>query len=121
MTQSDTRGRRVGRSRTADQSRDRGERVHVLHVLPVDVSRGAQVFAASLVREENAAGSDHHETAVVFSSGPAVLDATYRLDVRPGRSRSWGFSPAAALALQRLLRRAAPDVAVAHGGEVMKY
>jgi len=95
--------------------------VLVLHLLPVDVARGAQIFAATLVQDANQSGPDRHELVVLFTSGPGVLPAKYRLGVSPSALRRVGFSPLAAWRLHRLISRTRPDAVVAHGGEVLKY
>lgn len=93
----------------------------VLHVLPVDVARGAQVFARAMADEANRATQDRHEIVVLFRSGPSVLRAEHRLGVSRERARRVGFDPLAVWRLRSLIRRLAPDVVVAHGGESLKY
>jgi glycosyltransferase involved in cell wall biosynthesis len=98
----------------------RGRRPTIVHVLPVDLARGAQRYARALRNELH--GSDvAHRTMTLFSGEPAVLNADVELGVRPGRLRSIGFDPRAALRLWRQLRTMKPDVVVAHGGEALKY
>src|SRR4051812_46821564 len=99
----------------------RGANVLVLHVLPIDVARGAQIFAAALVDEANRSSPDRHELVVLFTAGPSVLPAEYRLGVSPKAGRRVGFSPLAAWRLHLVMSRTRPDVVVAHGGEMLKY
>lgn len=95
--------------------------MRVLHVLPVDIARGAQVFAQDAVDALNLSREDRHELAVLFRSGPTVLRADHRLDV-PSVWRDRGLlDPRAVRRLDRIVRRLRPDIVVAHGGEVVKY
>lgn len=93
----------------------------VLHVLPVDLARGAQVFARLAVDALNLRDGERHEIAVIFDGGTAVVRADHELRVPQGRRRRAGLDLRAARRLRRLVRRVAPDVLVAHGGEVVKY
>ncbi|WP_203568227.1 glycosyltransferase [Aestuariimicrobium ganziense] len=93
----------------------------VLHVLPQDRDRGAQVFAARLRDSLNAAGSQRHLIATLFEGREAAMKAEVRLSVRPGLLKRAGLDPRAVLALRGALNRVAPDVVVAHGGEALKY
>lgn len=93
----------------------------VLHVLPVDLARGAQVFARLAVDALNERDGDRHEIAVIFEGGTSAVHAVHQLRVPQGRWRSAGLDLRAALRLRRLVRRLDPDVVVAHGGEVVKY
>lgn len=104
-------------------ARDRGSGrpFRVLHVLPRDEARGAQVFARVLADRGNHLTGQVHETAVLFPSTPTVLAAAHEL----GRDRLLpvirGFDPVAARRLRRLVAQRRPDVVVAHGGESLKY
>jgi glycosyltransferase involved in cell wall biosynthesis len=89
----------------------------IVHVLPLDLPRGAQSFARALCDE---LGPDH-KVLTLFDSDPAVLRADLALEVPDGRLRRAGFDPRAALRLRRALRRQRPRLVVAHGGEALKY
>ena len=95
------------------------ERV-VVHVLPNDVARGAQVSARATCRVLDRPG-DRHQLLTIFAAPPAVLGADHRLDARSGWWRARGFDPFAAWRLRRELRELRPDVIVAHGGEPLEY
>ena len=95
------------------------ERV-VVHVLPNDVARGAQVSARATCRVLDRPG-DRHQLLTIFAAPPAVLGADHRLDARSGWWRARGFDPVAAWRLRRELRELRPDVIVAHGGEPLEY
>ena len=92
----------------------------ILHVLPCDVARGAQVFAHGL-RAELGGGSDEHHILTLFRTPPAVLQADSSLQVPMGVLRSLGFDPRVVVRLRRVLDTLQPDVVVAHGGEPLKY
>jgi glycosyltransferase involved in cell wall biosynthesis len=92
----------------------------VLHVLPVDLSRGAQTYARAL---RDALDGDHarHRTLTLFRSPPAALRADQPLGIEPGALRRMGLDPRALRSLRETLRADPPDVVVAHGGEPLKY
>jgi glycosyltransferase involved in cell wall biosynthesis len=92
----------------------------VLHVLPCDIARGAQVYARD-VRALLSNNGDEHHILTLFRAPPAVLQADHQLDVPMGRLRRLGFDPRVVLGLRRALRQFPPDVVVAHGGEPLKY
>ncbi len=92
----------------------------IVHVLPADLARGAQVFARAL-REVLDGRPDEHFTLSLFASESAHLRPDVALGLGDGRARRLGFDPRAGLALRRALRAMAPDVVVAHGGEALKY
>src|SRR4051812_26923148 len=89
----------------------------VVHVLPLDLPRGAQAYARALC---DALGGDH-VAMTLFESRSAALRAELELRVPPGRLRRAGYDPRAALRLRRELRRRRPSAVVAHGGEALKY
>lgn len=93
---------------------------HVLHILPLDLARGAQTYAGAL-RDALDGRPDEHRTLTIFGSESAILDADIRLAIAPGRARQRGLDPRAVVALARTQRRLRPDVVVAHGGEPLKY
>lgn len=92
----------------------------VVHVLPADLSRGAQLFARTL-RDQLDGRPDRHRTLAVFASDHGQLRPDVTLGVVGGRARRAGFHPGAGIALRRELSQLAPDVVVAHGGESLKY
>ncbi len=92
----------------------------MLHVLPADLARGAQVYARAL-RDALDRDGHVHRLLTLFASDESVLRADYPLGIRSGRLRRYGFDPTAVLRLRRTVRRFRPDVVVAHGGEALKY
>lgn len=92
----------------------------VLHVLPGDVARGAQVYARSLVdRLGGVAGG--HRIVTLFDYGEFVLDADDALGVPVGFLARRGLDPRASWRLRRLIRRVQPRAVIAHGSEPAKY
>ena len=92
----------------------------ILHVIPEDLARGAQVHAREL-RVRLDAPAEHHRLAVLFGTERSVTSADIVLGARSGIGRNFGFSPTAYVRLWRLARTMRPDVVVAHGGEPLKY
>jgi glycosyltransferase involved in cell wall biosynthesis len=92
----------------------------VLHVLPLDVARGAQTYARDLRRRLDGR-TGCHRTLTLFRSDADTLQADLALDVPNGGLRRAGFDPRAVTRLRRALQRDAPAVVVAHGGEPLKY
>ncbi|WP_345206223.1 glycosyltransferase [Fodinibacter luteus] len=96
-------------------------RTTVLHVLPADQGRGAQVYAGQL-RDLLADDSDQRHLVVsLFEAPEAALRPDIRLDVPSGVLRRAGLDPRAVRALRRTVRDTRADVVVAHGGEPLKY
>lgn len=95
-------------------------RAVVLHVLPRDLARGAQVFAREL-RDRLDGDAVQHRTVSLFEGSPAALRPDHRLDHPAGRLRRLGFDPRVVLGLRRLIAEFGPGVIVAHGGESLKY
>jgi glycosyltransferase involved in cell wall biosynthesis len=95
--------------------------VRVLHVLPRDLARGAQVYARALADHANRAAGEHHEVAVLFAGERVAALADHELAVPRGRLASVGLDPRGVWRLWRLVRTARPDVVVAHGAESLKY
>ncbi len=91
-----------------------------LHLLPVDLGRGAQRYATSL-RSELSGRDWEHRILVLFRSERRAVEADESLDVVPGLLRRSGFDPRVVWRLRRRLRRLPPDVVIAHGGEPYKY
>jgi glycosyltransferase involved in cell wall biosynthesis len=92
----------------------------VLHVLPLDLSRGAQIYARQLRDALDERGA-RHRTLTLFRSPDRVLEPDLALDVPSGRARRLGLDPRAITRLRRVVRRENPAVVVAHGGESLKY
>ena len=113
--------RRKGTStgRVARPSAD--PRTTVLHVLPADLDRGAQVYAGQL-RDALAGDPEQRHLAVsLFEAREAALRADIRLGVRSGLLRRAGLDPVAVARLRRTIRDERAGVVVAHGGEPLKY
>ncbi|MFL5819317.1 MAG: glycosyltransferase family 4 protein [Solirubrobacteraceae bacterium] len=92
----------------------------VVHLLPLDVLRGAQLYAHALRDALRAGGGRHHIVTLFASSGPGP-GCDLSLAVPAGRLRRAGFDPRAAIRLRGVLRELGADVVVAHGGEPLKY
>lgn len=93
----------------------------VVHVVPQDISRGAQAYARALRETLMAPTGTRHEIMTIFAGPPAILNAERPLDVPSGWWRRIGFDPVALLRVRQTLRAARPTVVVAHGGEALKY
>jgi len=91
-----------------------------LHVLPLDLGRGAQQYAVSL-REQLQSERWDHRILLLFRSESRTVEADEHLDVPQGWLRRHGFDPRVAWRLARRLRADPPDVLIAHGGEPYKY
>lgn len=92
----------------------------VLHVLPRDLARGAQVFARTL-RDRLDGAEVRHRTLTLFHGPEGALAPDHKLDLAPGVMRRAGFDPLVLRPLRQRLAELAPDVVVAHGGEPLKY
>jgi glycosyltransferase involved in cell wall biosynthesis len=91
-----------------------------LHVLPLDLARGAQRYARYLVDRLDSP-RDRHLIVTLFDAPSASLDPDIALSVRRGPLRDLGFDPRVVLRLRRVLRTTRPAAVVAHGGEPAKY
>lgn len=89
-------------------------------MLPADAFRGAQTYAREL-RVRLDTDATPHRTLVLFRSAGGSLQPDFELGVSPGGLRRAGLDPRAVVRLRRFVRRAAPAVVVAHGGEPLKY
>lgn len=94
-------------------------RYDVVHVLPQDVARGAQVFAQEL-RDRLDSDDVHHHLVTLFRAPDAVLRPDSRIDAPGGRLRA-ALDPRALRGLRRELKTIRPSVVVAHGSEPLKY
>ncbi len=92
----------------------------ILHVLPYDLARGAQRYARSLV-DSLEGDEDTHQIVTLFRSDSVLLRPDVELDVPQGLMRRAGLDPRVVTRLRRAIRRLAPEVIVAHGGEAAKY
>jgi len=92
----------------------------VLHVLPIDMPRGAQRYAKAL-RDALDSPAVAHRTLAIFESSARALDADIKLSVRRSKLARLGLEPRALLALRAALASERPDVIVAHGGQPLKY
>jgi glycosyltransferase involved in cell wall biosynthesis len=92
----------------------------VLHLLPLDLARGAQRYVKAL--QVVADGQPHrHQILTLFESGVDVVDADVRLDLPRQTAARLGFDPRVANRLRAALATVDPDVVVAHGSEPLKY
>lgn len=89
-------------------------------MLPFDLGRGAQQYAAEL-RDRLDGDEWQHRILTLFQSTIRTFEPDDHLDVPQRPLRPLGLDPRVVLRLRRHLRAARPDVAVAHGGEPMKY
>lgn len=92
----------------------------ILHLLPVDLERGAQRYARDL-RDALERECQHHMIATLFRSSSHVLDADVSLAMRRGVARRVGYDPRVTRRLRDLLDEIAPSIVVAHGSEPLKY
>lgn len=92
----------------------------VLHVLPLDLARGAQRYAREL-RSRLDTPEVRHRILTIFASTSRELGADVALDVPYAIAQRFGFDPRAALALAHELRSSKPDLVVAHGSAPLKY
>ncbi|HSM45796.1 MAG TPA: glycosyltransferase family 4 protein [Acidimicrobiia bacterium] len=92
----------------------------VLHVLPIDLKRGAQRYAQVLADHLQARGS-RNVVLTIFGATPGESGHDESLGVDPGVLRRVGLDPRAVLQLRRAVARIRPDVVIAHGGEPAKY
>ena len=97
------------------------KRLTVLHVLPHDQDRGAQVYAGQL-RDALANDPDQrHLVVTLFESPDAAARADIKLGVSPGLMRRAGLDVLAVARLRRAIRAERAGLVVAHGGEALKY
>ncbi|GAA4125172.1 hypothetical protein GCM10022415_31890 [Knoellia locipacati] len=96
-------------------------RLTVLHVVPQDSWRGAQVYAGRLRDTLARDDTQRHVAVALFDAPAAGLRPDLVASGRPGVARRLGLDPVAAQRLHTLVRHERADVVVAHGGESMKY
>jgi glycosyltransferase involved in cell wall biosynthesis len=91
----------------------------ILHIVPSCVSRGAQVHARALVDLLDSPHERHTLVSLFSGETGIAVDATISGD--GGATPASGFDPVTALRLHGYVKRTAPDVVVAHGGDPLKY
>jgi glycosyltransferase involved in cell wall biosynthesis len=92
----------------------------VLHVLPIDLARGAQTYAREL-RTTLDGPAVRHRTVTLFDSPSAALRPDWTLAVPDGVLRRAGLDPRVLTRLRRLVGTEHPAIVVAHGSEPLKY
>jgi glycosyltransferase involved in cell wall biosynthesis len=92
----------------------------VVHVVPSELARGAQVYLRDLCQLLDG-DPDEHSVTTIFASPDSTLGGHHALGVTSGRLRRAGLDPRALLSLAKHLRSLHPTLIVAHGGEAMKY
>ena len=100
---------------------DRDGRVTVLHVLPADLGRGAQVYAGQMREALASDPEQQHLVISLFEAPQAALRPDITLGVPSGFLRRAGLDPRAVLRLRRTIRGHNAELVVAHGGESLKY
>jgi glycosyltransferase involved in cell wall biosynthesis len=95
--------------------------MRVLHVVASSQRRGAEMFAADLVRALDEVGVEQRVVAIRASSGSSAFDPRPTTLGADRRIPGVRVDLRAAWALRRLIRGWAPDVVQAHGGEPLKY
>ncbi|WP_432560116.1 glycosyltransferase [Granulicoccus sp. GXG6511] len=96
-------------------------RITVLHVLPQDQERGAQVYAGQLRDALADDTGQRHLVVTLFQSPDAAARADIKLGIAGGLLRRVGMDPRAVLRLRQSLQHEDADLVVAHGGEALKY
>lgn len=92
----------------------------VLHILPLDLARGAQAHAR-LLCDALDGPTQRHRSITLFASESGALRPDSSLGVAPSQLRALGFHPLAFWRLRRQVRGMNPAVVVAHGSEPLKY
>jgi glycosyltransferase involved in cell wall biosynthesis len=95
-------------------------RTVVLHVLPLDRRRGAQVYAGQLRDRLSDRETQRHLALTLFDGPEGALRPDIRLNT-PGGPLRRVADPRAVWRLWRFISWLKPDVVVAHGGEPLKY
>ena len=94
--------------------------VRVLHVVATNERRGAELFAADLVRSLREDGFEQR-VAVLRAAEGSVASFEAPTHALGGARPAVRFGIARAKALRRLVRGWGPQVVQAHGGEALKY
>jgi glycosyltransferase involved in cell wall biosynthesis len=98
-------------------------RMRILHVVATRQRRGAEMFAADLIRALNHAGVSQR-VIVLRGNGPIL--APYEAPMKVLGADGWRapglrVDPRSLLALGRTIDRWSPSIIQAHGGEALKY
>jgi glycosyltransferase involved in cell wall biosynthesis len=99
---------------------DSRDRPLVVHVLPKDMARGAQVFA-KVLRDRLDGPAATHRTLTLFDAPVGALNPDHSLGLSPGLLRRAGLDLRVLRRLRNALGELEPDIIVAHGGEPLKY
>ncbi len=92
----------------------------VLHVIPTAVARGAQIEARAIADQLDEPGVRRHELLCLLD-GPDDVLVEHSVGYPAGERAARGFRPGLVVQLRSALRRLAPAVVVAHGGDPLKY
>ncbi|MGI5951028.1 MAG: glycosyltransferase [Brooklawnia sp.] len=111
---------RVAELKGLPWSTARDDPLTVLHVLPHDQDRGAQVYAGQLRDALRDDPQQRHLVVTLFDSPDAAARADIKLSV-PGGLLRRGVDPRAVRRLRRLIKSEQVGMVVAHGGEALKY
>lgn len=95
--------------------------ITVLHVLPVDMNRGAQVYAAQLRDALADDPQQRHSVLSIFTGQDTSYTADIPLGVPSGPLRRGLLDPRGVRRLKDAIRTLDVDVVIAHGGESLKY
>ena len=109
------------RASAGHTARAEDSRTTVLHVLPADQDRGAQVYAGQLRDALAGDPAQRHLVVSLFDSPEAALRPDIRLGTPSGILRRAGLDPRAVMRLRRTMGNEGADVLIAHGGEPLKY
>jgi glycosyltransferase involved in cell wall biosynthesis len=94
--------------------------MRVLHVVASAQRRGAEMFAADLVRALPS-GSADQRVAILRCTEDSSIDYEAPTTVLAAASRETFLDPGALASLHRLVRTWRPHVVLSHGGEALKY
>ena len=92
----------------------------VLHAIPTAVARGAQIEARAIADQLDEPGVRRDELLCLFD-GPDDVHVEHSVGYPGGERAARGFRPGLVVKLRSTLRRLAPAVVVAHGGDPLKY
>lgn len=109
------------RASAGHTARAEDSRTTVLHVLPADQDRGAQVYAGQLRDALAGDPAQRHLVVSLFDSPEGALRPDIRLGTPSGILRRAGLDPRAVMRLRRTMGNEGADVLIAHGGEPLKY
>jgi glycosyltransferase involved in cell wall biosynthesis len=96
--------------------------MNVLHVVSTYQRRGAEIFAADIVRMLNSEGVRQSVAVLRSTDGPAVTyEAPTTVLEAPDRRRGLPIDLRSVKSLRQLIRQSDPDVIQTHGGEPLFY